>query len=159
MKTYFVNIDTEWLLTQNVQSTTDGLDGLLGMYTSSGCDHHSLQTVGLLLFKHLIVVEVSASATKVFFGPVQLMLHRRRSGDNFGARSESIEVVSVTSTHAAEASDGDFEGSRGHCVCGIVMGNGLMILDLLEGSGAPLCCWISIGGGVYNHSWWDVCSP
>lgn len=87
----------ERLLAENVQTAPNSLDSLLGVDGSRAGDYDGLQ--GLFLVQHGLVVGVGAAA-ELGLCSVQLGLHWRADGDQFGARSERCEVAGMAHTCA-----------------------------------------------------------
>lgn len=78
------------LLTENMQTKLNGLDGLFCMHSSGRGHDDGLQLA--FLSKHLIVGEIGPDAVEVLGGPGQLGWVWRGDSHQFGTGSQVMEV-------------------------------------------------------------------
>jgi hypothetical protein len=92
-RTHNLRAGTDRLLAKNVETTLNGLDGLLRVDGGSASNDNGLES--LLLLQHLSIVLVDANISKFRLRGIQLSLHRRADSDQLGARGEIGEVASM----------------------------------------------------------------
>lgn len=91
--THNLRAGTDRLLAKNVETTLNGLDGLLRMDGGSASNDNGLES--LLLLQHLFIVLVDANISKFCLGGIQLSLDGRADSDQLGARGKIGEVASM----------------------------------------------------------------